>query len=148
MLLVFGVSALVGLWATGLLIDRHLRLLMLISTAVLALAVLVLGLATSAPIAVTISIVAWGIAFGGSGSLQQTALTNASGTAVDAAQSVLVTGLNLGIAAGGVLGGLVLSGIGAGSLPFATLVLIVLVLVIVAAGRRHAFPARQLTDPS
>ncbi|MBF4594879.1 MFS transporter [Curtobacterium flaccumfaciens] len=148
MLLVFGVSALVGLWATGLLIDRHLRLLMLISTAVLALAVLVLGLATSAPIAVTISIVAWGIAFGGSGSLQQTALTNASGTAVDAAQSVLVTGLKLGIAAGGALGGLVLSGIGAGSLPFATLVLIVLVLVIVAAGRRHAFPARQLTDPS
>ncbi|WP_445995926.1 MFS transporter [Okibacterium fritillariae] len=147
-LLVFGVSALVGLWATGLLIDRHLRLLMLVSTAVFALAVLVLGLATSAPVAIIISIAAWGVAFGGSGSLQQTALTNASGTAVDAAQSVLVTGLNLGIAVGGILGGLVLTGIGAGALPFATLALLVVVLVIVTAGRRHAFPARGLTDPS
>jgi len=148
MLLVFGVSALVGLWTTGLLIDRHLRLLMLITTAVLALAVLVLGLATSSPIAIITSIAAWGVAFGGSGTLQQTALTNASGTAVDAAQSVLVTGLNLGIALGGVLGGLVLTGIGAGALPFATLVLMLLVLVIVAAGRRHAFPTRHLTDRS
>ncbi len=147
-LLVFGVSALVGLWVTGLLIDRHLRVLMLVTTAVFALAVLVLGLATSAPNAIIISIVAWGVAFGGSGSLQQTALTNASGTAVDAAQSVLVTGLNLGIAVGGVLGGLVLTGFGAGALPFATLTLLVLVLVIVAAGRRHAFPAPHLTDQS
>lgn len=148
LLLVFGVSALVGLWTTGLLIDRHLRRLMLISTAVFAVAVLVLGLAKSAPIAIIISIVAWGIAFGGSGSLQQTALTNASGTAVDAAQSVLVTGLNLGIAMGGALGGLVLSRIGADGLPFATLVLLVLVLVIVTAGQRHAFPTRHLSDPS
>ncbi len=147
-LLVFGVSALVGLWATGLLIDRHLRLLMLISTSVFALAVLVLGIATSAPVAIMISIAAWGVAFGGSGSLQQTALTNASGTAVDAAQSVLVTGLNLGIAVGGILGGFILTGFGAGTLPFATLTLLVLVLVIVAGGRRHAFPARRLTDPS
>lgn len=147
-LLVFGVSALVGLWVTGLLIDRHLRLLMLVSTAVFALAVLVLGLATSAPVAIIISIAAWGVAFGGSGSLQQTALTNASGTAVDAAQSVLVTGLNVGIAAGGILGGVVLAGIGAGALPFATLALLVLVLVIVVTGRRHAFPAQRLTDPS
>ena len=147
-LLVFGVSALAGLWVTGLLIDRHLRLLMLVSTAVLALAVLILGLATNSPIAIIISIVAWGAAFGGSGSLQQTALTDASGTAVDAAQSVLVTGLNLGIAVGGVLGGLVLTGFGAGSLPFATFTLLLLVLVIVAAGRRHAFPAARSTDPS
>lgn len=147
-LLVFGVSALAGLWVTGLLIDRHLRLLMLVSTAVLALAVLVLGLATNSPIAIIISIVAWGAAFGGSGSLQQTALTDASGTAVDAAQSVLVTGLNLGIAVGGVLGGLVLTGFGAGALPFATFALLLLVLVIVAAGRRHAFPAARRADQS
>lgn len=147
-LLVFGVSALAGLWVTGLLIDRHLRLLMLVSTAVLALAVLVLGLATNSPIAIIISIVAWGAAFGGSGSLQQTALTDASGTAVDAAQSVLVTGLNLGIAVGGVLGGLVLTGFGAGALPFATFALLLLVLVIVAAGQRHAFPAARRADQS
>lgn len=139
-LLVFGVSALVGLWVTGIFIDRHLRLLMLATTAVFALAVLVLGLALAAPVAVLISVAAWGIAFGGSGSLQQTALTNAAGTAVDAAQSILVTGLNLGIAVGGVLGGVVLSSLGAGALPFATLALLVAVLIIVAAARRSGFP--------
>ncbi|KQQ08525.1 MFS transporter [Rathayibacter sp. Leaf296] len=147
-LLVFGVSALVGLWAIGLLIDRHLRLLMLVSTAVFALAVSVLAVAMSAPVLVVISVIAWGAAFGGSGTLQQTALTNASGTAVDAAQSVLVTGLNLGIALGGILGGLVLTGFGAGALPVATVTLLLLVLVIVAAGRRHAFPAAHRTDRS
>ncbi|MBY4208074.1 MFS transporter [Rhodococcus fascians] len=140
-LLVFGVSALVGLWVTGILIDRHLRPLMLISTAVLGIAMLVLGLATSTPVAIIVSIAAWGVAFGGSGSLQQTALTNASGTAVDAAQSVLVTGLNLGIALGGIIGGLLLTSAGAGSLPFATMTLLVLVFIIVVTGRRHAFPA-------
>lgn len=147
-LLVFGVSALVGLWVTGIVIDRHLRLLMLGSTAVFAVAVLVLGLALTSPAAVFVSIAAWGLAFGGSGSLQQTALTDAAGTAVDAAQSVLVTGLNTGIAVGGILGGLVLSGLGAGALPFATLVLLVVVLVIVTAARRNGFPPRRSIEAS
>lgn len=141
-LLVFGVSALAGLWVTGLLIDRHLRLFMLVSTATFATAVLVPGLLSGSPVAVFISMVAWGVAFGGSGSLQQTALTNAAGTAVDAAQSVLVTGLNFGIAVGGILGGLVLAGFGAGNLPFATLILLIVVLLVVALARRVAFPAR------
>lgn len=139
-LLVFGVSALVGLWVTGMFIDRHLRFLMLASTAIFAAAVLVLGLALTSPVAVLISIAAWGVAFGGSGSLQQTALTNAAGTAVDAAQSILVTGLNLGIAVGGILGGVVLSGVGPGALPFTTLALLVAVLIIVTTARRSAFP--------
>lgn len=124
-------AALVGLWVTGIVSDLRLRLLILGSTAVFAVEVVVPGLAFASPAAVLVSIAAWGPAFGGSGSLQKTALTNAAGTAFDVSQSFLVTGLNIGTAAGGILGGLVLSGLGSGALPFATLVLLVVVLVIV-----------------
>ncbi len=88
-----------------------------------------------------VTVAAWGIAFGGSGSIQQTALTNAAGSAVDTAQAVLVTGWNLGIAAGGVLGGIVLANGGPSTLPWATLALLVPVFVVVVMSRRHAFPA-------
>ena len=142
-LLVFGAFALAGLWGTGILIDRHLRLLMLISVALFAASVLVMGVLSGSSMAVFVSVAAWGFAFGGSGSIQQTALTNAAGSAVDAAQSVLVTGWNIGIAAGGVLGGVVLAGAGAGALPWTTFALLIPVLAIVAAARRHGFPARR-----
>lgn len=140
-LLVFGAFALAGLWATGIFIDRHLRLLMLISVVMFAAGVLAMGLLSESPLAVFVSVAAWGFAFGGSGSVQQTALTNAAGSAVDAAQSVLVTGWNIGIAAGGILGGVVLAGAGTAALPWTTFALLIPVLIIVAAARRHAFPA-------
>lgn len=140
-LLVFGTSALLGLWGTGILIDRHLRRLMLSSVVLFAASMLTLGLLSETPLLVFASVIAWGIAFGASGSLQQTALTNAAGFAVDTAQSVLVTGWNLGIAAGGILGGLTLAGLGPEALPWATLVLLLPALLVVVTGRRHAFPA-------
>lgn len=141
-LLVFGTFALLGLGATGILIDQHLRRLMLFSVVLLAASMLALGLLSGTPLVVFISVAAWGTAFGGSGSIQQTALTNAAGAAVDTAQSVLVTGWNLGTAAGGILGGLILAGPGPGALPWGTLALLLPVLIVVIAGRRHAFPAQ------
>ena len=143
-LLVFGAFALAGLWGTGLLIDRHLRVLMLTAVVLFAMAVLVMGLVSGSSVAVFVSVAAWGFAFGGSGSVQQTALTNAAGSAVDAAQSVLVTGWNIGIAAGGALGGVVLGSAGAGALPLTTFALLIPVLAIVVGARRHAFPARKV----
>ena len=143
-LLVFGAFALAGLWGTGLLIDRHLRVLMLTAVVLFAGAVLVMGLVSGSSVPVFLSVAAWGFAFGGSGSVQQTALTNAAGSAVDAAQSVLVTGWNIGIAAGGALGGVVLGSAGASALPLTTFALLIPVLAIVVGARRHAFPARKV----
>lgn len=143
-LLVFGLAALVGLWVTGLMIDRHLRRLMIGSVLLFALSMLVLATLSQTPVLVFVAVAAWGIAFGGSGSIQQTALTNAAGSAVDTAQAVLVTGWNLGIAAGGVLGGLTLSSGGPSALPWATLALLVPVFIVVFAARRHAFPASSI----
>jgi predicted MFS family arabinose efflux permease len=68
--------------------------------------------------------VVWGVAFGAVPTLFQTALARRAGTAADLAQSMLVTGWNLAIAAGGVAGGLLLQASGAralGGLPLALL---------------------------
>jgi predicted MFS family arabinose efflux permease len=72
--------------------------------------------------------------------LLQTSMMNVAGTAVDAAQGVMVTGWNIGIAAGGIAGGVLLGSLGAPSLGWATLALLVIALIIVIMGRRHAFP--------
>lgn len=141
-LLTFGVFALIGLWATGVVIDRHLRTLMLTDIVLVAVAMIVLGLAADIPALVYASAAAWGLAFGGAGgAIPQAALTNAAGPAVDAAQSVMVTGWNIGIAGGGVIGGLILSGLGAGALPWGTLALLIPVFLIVLAARRYGFPS-------
>ncbi|MFD7476565.1 MFS transporter [Streptomyces sp. NPDC059837] len=130
-LLVFGVASLVSIWITGILIDRHLRLLMISSTALFALAVLALGLLASLPVVVFLSAALWGLAFGGAASLLQTAASNAAGDAVDSVQPVIVTVWNIGIAGGGAVGGLLLGGLGASSLAWGTLVLLVVALLCV-----------------
>jgi predicted MFS family arabinose efflux permease len=140
-LLVFGVASLLSIWITGVLIDRHLRVLMIASSALFALAALTLGLLANLPAAVFISAGLWGLAFGGAASLLQTAVTDAAGPAADIVQSVMVTGWNIGIAGGGIIGGLLLNGLGAPSLAWATLALVVAALIITLAARRHAFPA-------
>ncbi|MER5200462.1 MFS transporter [Streptomyces sp. NPDC002755] len=140
-LLVFGVASLVSIWITGVLIDRHLRLLMISSTGLFALAVLALGLLVSLPVVVFLSAALWGLAFGGAASLLQTAASNTAGDAVDSVQPVIVTVWNIGIAGGGLVGGLLLGGLGASFLAWGTLVLLAVALLITVAGRRHAFPA-------
>jgi predicted MFS family arabinose efflux permease len=140
-LLVFGVVSLISIWVTGILIDRHLRILLIGSCALFALAVLTLGLLAALPAAVFVSTGLWGLAFGGAASLLQTAAADAAGPAVDLVQSVMVTGWNIGIASGGVIGGLLLSGLGASALAWATLALLVTALIITIAARRRAFPA-------
>ncbi|WP_091564585.1 MFS transporter [Arthrobacter sp. ok362] len=140
-LLAFGVASLISIWITGILIDRHLRLLMIASAALFALAVLALGLLAALPVAVFISAWLWGLAFGGAASVLQTAAADAAGPAVDLVQSVMVTGWNIGIAGGGIIGGLLLTGLGASSLAWATVALLIAALILVVTARKHAFPA-------
>ncbi|MFC9243768.1 MFS transporter [Streptomyces sp. NPDC057136] len=142
-LLVFGIASLASIWITGVYIDRHLRLLVISSTTLFALAVLALGLLTTLPAAVFAATALWGLAFGGAASLLQTAVANAAGPAAETVQSVMVTGWNVGIAGGGIVGGLLLGGFGTSSLAWGTLTLLLVALGMTLHGRRHAFPARQ-----
>jgi len=141
-LLVFGVASLAGIWISGLLIDRMLRSLVLLALAGFALASLALGVAGTQPVVVYVAVAAWGLTFGGSGALLQTASAEAAGPGADVAQSILVTVWNIAIAGGGIVGGVLLETSGVGAFPWALLALLLPGLLIAWTSRAHGFPAK------
>lgn len=142
-LLLFGLTSLAGIWITGVLIDRHLRALTLTSAALFGGAALALGVSSGAPVVVYAAVAVWGFAFGGAGTLFQTAVANAAGDAADVAQSMLVTMWNIAIAGGGIVGGILLDRLGVGAFFPAVLALLVATLAVVWTARHHGFPAMQ-----
>lgn len=141
-LLVFGVASLAGIWISGLLIDRMLRSLVLLALAGFALASLALGVAGTQPVVVYVAVAVWGLTFGGSGALLQTASAEAAGPGADVAQSILVTVWNIAIAGGGIVGGVLLETSGVSAFPWALLVLLLPGLLIAWTSRGHGFPAK------
>jgi predicted MFS family arabinose efflux permease len=135
-LLVFGLAALAGIWITGLLVDRWLRPLTLASSLIFAGASLALGLAGRDPAVVFFSVAAWGIAFGGCGTLFQTALANAAGDSADVAQSLLVVTWNCAISGGGVIGGILLNRLGVAFFPWILTPLLIVSFAIAAKTKR------------
>ncbi|WP_369976101.1 MFS transporter [Xanthomonas bundabergensis] len=125
-LLLFGVAALLGIVAVGVWIDRWMRPLLLASIGLFALAALAMALWPRSPTLLAVALAVWGLAFGGCATLFQTAIARRAGDAADLAQSLVVTGWNLAIAAGGVLGGALLQRHGATALSWAALALLVL----------------------
>lgn len=142
-LLLFGLTSLLGIGFTGLKVDRWLRNLTLCSLAGFALASLLLGIGGGREWLVWLGIAAWGLTFGGAPTLLQTAVADAAGEGADVAQSMLVTVFNLGVAAGGMVGGLLLQRFGAVSLPWAMLALALAGLSLVWSARAHAFKPGQ-----
>lgn len=135
-LLVFGLAALMGIWIVGLLIDRLLQVLLVISCTLFAAAALALGLWIASTEIVYLSVAIWGLAFGGLPALLQTALAKSAGDSADAARSMLVTVWNLGIAGGGLLGGILLQGWGVMWFPWVVAALATLALITTLQPRR------------
>lgn len=138
-LLVFGISALAGIWLTGLVVDRWLRGAVLLSIGTFVLAALILAIEGGSPAAIYASMVLWGLSFGGAPTLLQTASADAAGQDADVAQSMIVVAWNLAIAGGGIVGGLLLQSAGAASFPWAVLGLLFLGLMVVWQAQRHGF---------
>ncbi|MDO9343880.1 MAG: MFS transporter [Pseudomonas sp.] len=141
-LLVFGLAALLSIWLAGVLIDRWLRALLLISCALFGLVALALAFWLNLPAVIYLAVALWGLAFGGLPALLQTALAKSAGESADAAQSMLVTVWNLGIAGGGLVGGVLLEGWGVGAFAWA----VVLLMLLALAGALQAAP-QQLARP-
>ncbi|KOR81965.1 MFS transporter [Paenibacillus solani] len=139
-LLVFGLAALVSIWVVGLLIDRMLRLLVLISLLGFALASVALWIGgASAPI-VYAAVTLWGFTFGGAATLLQTAQAVASGEeGLDIAMPINTTVWNLAIAGGGIVGGTLLELVGVQSFPGVLLILLIVALIIAWSAKRHGF---------
>jgi predicted MFS family arabinose efflux permease len=140
-LLVFGCAGVLGLWITGLLIDRHLRRLVLASLMTFGGVAIALGLASNSPAIVFTAVVVWGLVMGGAPTLYQTAEAKVAGEATDIAQAILVTVWNAGVAGGGLLGGLLLEGFGVASFPWALLALAIPALLVSWRATHYGFPS-------
>jgi predicted MFS family arabinose efflux permease len=138
-LLVFGVASVIGIWGTGVLVDRRLRGVTLLSLAAFAGAALLLAISHGSPVLVLTGVAIWGLTFGGAPTLLQTALADSAGEHADVAQSILVTVFNLAVAGGGLVGGLVVDRAGATSLPWILLPLAILALVTTWQTKGHGF---------
>lgn len=141
-LLLFGITAMLGIWLTGLLVDHWLRAMALIGLSGFAVAALILGFSGGSAAIVLIGIALWGITFGGAPIMLQTALAGAAGKNADVAQSMFVTIFNLAVAGGGIAGALLLQHIGAVSFPWAVLALALIGLCIVWSARVNGFRAK------
>ncbi|MFQ6572055.1 MFS transporter [Pseudomonas sp. UM16] len=138
-LLTFGIAALAGIALVGMWIERHLRSMVVLSLIGFAAVALVLGCSRQSPMLVFFSVALWGLTYGGAPTLLQTASADAAGEGADVAQSMIVTVWNLAIAAGGVLGGVLLTQWGVGSFTWVLLALIGAALLIAGRARRHGF---------
>ncbi|MER5889860.1 MFS transporter [Streptomyces sp. NPDC001941] len=139
-LLVFGIASVVSIWVTGALVDRKLRLLTVVSSALFIIASIMLVVLASNLWVVYAAMILWGLGWGGVTTLLQTAVTDAGG---DRGQALLVTTWNSFMAGGGAVGGILLDAQGPKSFPWSVLALMVPVLLVVVIARRHAFPAKR-----
>lgn len=143
-LLIFGLAAIVSIWIVGLLIDRKLRLLTLLSLLGFALVSAALWVGgTSVPV-VYAAVALWGLTFGGAATLLQTAQANATGEeGVDIVMPINTTVWNLAIAGGGIVGGALLELIGVQSFPAVLLILLLIAWIIAWSAKRHGFPGKR-----
>lgn len=139
-LLVFGVACLVSIWVVGVYIHGRVRTLTLACTLLVAAAGALLGAASGTHALVYVAAALWGLGWGGTPTLLQTAAGQAGGDAADAAQAMLVTLWNVAMVGGGVIGG-VIEAAGIGALPWSLPLLLVPTLLLVVAARAHGFPA-------
>ncbi|MFB7938561.1 MFS transporter [Streptomyces sp. NPDC056049] len=142
-LLEFGAASLVSIWVVGARIHRRLRGLTVAATLLVALAAALLGVLAEHALFVHLAAVVWGLGWGGVPTLLQTAGGEAGGDQADGAQAMLVTLWNVAMAAGGVIGGILLDTVGSGAFPWTLLALLVPVLAVVLRARSHGFPARR-----
>lgn len=139
-LFTLGVTSVLSVVVVGTHIDRHLRRLVVGSTVLFAVCVLVMAVLSGVPALVYVAVAAWGFAFGSSPSLFIGSAISAAGEASDVAQSITITVFSASIALGGLAGGLLVAGLGAASITWASLALLVAAGVAVIGGRRYAFP--------
>jgi predicted MFS family arabinose efflux permease len=136
LLLLFGVASVVSIVITGALIDRWMRPLMAMGTALFLLAALAMALWPHSSAVLVGAVLVWGLGFGGAATLIQTAVARRAGEQQDLGQSLVVVGWNLAIAGGGVVGGVLLKTAGVVMLPWSLVVLLVVTVGVVGVGRR------------
>ncbi|QHC57691.1 MFS transporter [Rathayibacter sp. VKM Ac-2760] len=143
-LLVYGVSSIVGVAITAAVIDRFPRALLHSSIAAFVVAGLILLVGGGEPAAVLLASVLWGIGFGGASAQLQSALTRSGRENSDVANSFLPVAFNLAIFAAGIVGAVLLESLPAVVLAGLMAALGAVALAITLVGRRTAFTVDHL----
>ena len=138
-LLTFGAAALIGIWITGKVVDRALRASVLIALIAFAATALTLTLYGANPLVLFLATAVWGMSFGGAATQLQTALADTAAEGGDVALSINVVVWNGAIAAGSILGGVLLDTGGPQAFPPAVLALCLVALWIAFAARTTGF---------
>jgi predicted MFS family arabinose efflux permease len=128
-LFIFGLGSIAGLWVVGALVDRRLQSLALASVLTFAVAAVLLDFWGDVVQMIYLIVVVWGLAVGGFATITQTALSRFAGNSVDVAQAMYTTGWNTAVAAGGVIGGVMLDRTGTGAFPLVALAILVFAFV-------------------
>ncbi|WP_340610989.1 MFS transporter [Xenorhabdus bharatensis] len=137
-LLVFGITSLIGITFVGSQVDKHLRKLTFASILLFILSATGLAIGYESQIVIYVAIALWGLGYGGSSTIFQTATAHTAGADIDVAQAMTVVAWNLSISAGGILGGLLLS-FGPHTLPITILPLLFVALLTVWNASNHGF---------
>ncbi|KAB7672223.1 MFS transporter [Bacillus sp. B1-b2] len=141
-LLIFGITSLVGIWVIGVFIERILRTLVLFSLAGFGLATLALGIGISEPTIIYIAVALWGLTFGGAATLTQTAIADNTKKGADIAQSMLVTVWNLAIAGGSAIGAILMESFDVSSFSWVMFILILLGFLVAFRANVYGFPPK------
>ncbi|WGL52462.1 MFS transporter [Nocardioides sp. BP30] len=142
-LFVFGAMAIASILLVGAQIDRHLRKLVVGSAFVFAFAVLVLATLSGVAVLVYLAAAAWGLAFGSSATLFTTAVVARSGPAAEVANTLMISIFSGSIAAGGLIGGVLVDAFGSHTLAWVCLALVAVSAVVSYTAKRTAFPLDQ-----
>ncbi|NVN25366.1 MFS transporter [Asaia siamensis] len=136
LLLLFGAASVVGLFVTGMLIDRHMASLTFVSmTTFVGASVILMGGLTHPPV-ICLAIVLWGLSTGGFAALTQSAMAHVSGSSIDVAQAMATTSWNLAVSSGGLFGGVLLTHAPIAALPLMAIALLLLGLAAFFRGLR------------
>jgi predicted MFS family arabinose efflux permease len=150
-LTVLGASGLIGIWIAGITVDSRPRRSLLITTAAIAAAMLLLPLGGGTIPGAMILMTVWGAGLGAIGIYNQAAILRAGREDRDAANGLTVLTIQLGITIGALYGSAALVVAGPLMVPVAAALPVVVALFITLAGRRHAYPPgrkeRGWTDP-
>ena len=139
-LTVLGVSGLLGIWIAGLTVDSHPRRSLLITTAAIAVSMLLLPfVGGSLPFALVLMTV-WGAGLGAIGIYNQSAILRAGRENKDAANGLTVLTIQLGITIGALYGSAALVVAGPLLVPAAAALPVIAALVITYAGKTAAYP--------
>jgi predicted MFS family arabinose efflux permease len=139
-LTVLGVSGLLGIWIAGLTVDSHPRRSLLITTAAIAVSMLLLPfVGGSLPFALALMTV-WGAGLGAIGIYNQSAILRAGRENKDAANGLTVLTIQLGITIGALYGSAALVVAGPLLVPAAAALPVIAALLVTFGGRKAAYP--------